>query len=551
MAKTNNSLFAFTFAFLVLLSVGFSSAAITLSTTTDLPSLVNDSSSYNLVLNATNTGNETINISWAKTISPSAVGVSIPANTLLEANHSALVTFTYSIPSGLTGAITSTIFATANSSETANKTVSTTAQITPSTTTDFCDFGNQGTNISITDFSINNKGNGDDTEWYFLDNVEIDVEITNNRNKKISNVIAEIAVYSGSTDVTDDFNFEDTKLTVGSISDDDSKTVTFVLLDVPADINDGDYTLKVKAYVKSDENIICKQDSEAIQVTNPFGEGVIVSGDIISDVTNANAGDSIEVSLDALNLGSDKEEEILVTLYNKELGINEKYNINDLKSGKSETITFPLIAIPSTAQTKTYKVDVRTYFNYDKGDVLDVNSYDSNSYDDLEDDYNTFAFNIKVTGTSTSTSTKPTITAKLNSTAKVGQDLVIEVTIKNNGNQSTSFFLSADSYDSWATLAGISQVSLILNKQESRTVLITFKPTEAGQQTFNIQAVYDGKTTSQQVTVNISEQEQNFFSKAIASYGALTVWLITAIVALILLILIVFLIRIIFYSSRR
>lgn len=543
MEKTSKLLFAF--AFLVLLSIGLTSA---LQTSSASSLQLDKGSSATLTLTLTN--NELVNITGVNVTSTPSSGLTFsatPQNSQIINGSSLVITLNYTASSTITaGDYAQTIVVSYNNGTAQQKSISLSVGIEA----EFCDFGNQGSNLSITDFTIINNGEGEDDDWYLLDDLEIEVEVSNNANKKISDVKVEIAIYSGNEDVTDDFDFEDTEISLGSISDDDEEIATFVIKNVPADIGEGDYTVKVKTYVSGDQDINCKQDSDSIQVSNPFGDGVVVYGGAISALLiEANAGDSLDISFDAINLDSDRQDEVLVTIYNKELGINEEYQLSDLRSGKSEAISFPSVNIPANAASKTYRVDVRTYFDYDDGDVLDINSYDSDSENDLEDDYNTFFFNVRVAGINTGLS--PTISAKLNSTAILGQNLVVEATIKNNGNQRTTFILSADGYDSWATLSGMSQSTLTLNGQESRTMLITFSPTKAGQQTFNIKAIYDGKTQDQPITVNIKSNGSNFFANAISNYGAITVWLITAIVALVILILLIVVIKLIVSAFRR
>jgi len=408
-----------------------------------------------------------------------------------------------------------------------------------------CTSGIHTQNISITDFSINNNGEGDDDDWYLLDDVEIEVEVSNNANHKISDdIVVEIYVFSGNTDVTDDFNFKDTKITIGSIKEDDEEIVTFVLNEVPADIEEGNYNIRVIAYIKGDLATDCDEDSDSTDVTNPFDEGVVPYGDIFHSYVNAIAGENIEIDFDLVNLAGDKEEEVLVVLYNKELGIYKKYNLNNFKDGKSESVNM-ILDIPANATTKTYKIDVETFFDYDDGDVLDEDSYDQNSYDDLDEDYNVFTITVKVTGTVDTT--KPTIMAKLNSTAQIGKDLVVEISLFNNADQIITPTVYAEGYESWADFGSISPTSLSIAKQQTGKTYLTLTPTKDGQQTFNVKVLYNGKVVEQPVTVTIAS-DSGWFSVLAESAGTVAAYLIVAIAVLIALILIILLIRAIWNS---
>ena len=545
MEFTSKKFFGFTFVLLtVLFAVSFASATINLTTITGLPSIVNDSSSYAVTLNVTNSGNESVNISWSGIVTPTVVTISTLANTILLSNQSTQVSFTYSIPTGLTGAVSSTIYASGNNSQSANNSLSTTAQITP-VASSFCDFGVIGSNISV-NLNINNNGEGEDEEWYLLDDVEIEVEVSNNNpDKKISDIEVNLVIFLGTDDVTDDFDLQDDKISLGSINDDDEETATFVIDNVPADISEGAYTLKVKAYPKGDEDLVCDEETSSIDITNPFGEGVIVYGGAINLVTEVRAGDTIdEISFDAINLGFDKEDEVLVTIFNQELGINERYNINDLRDGDTEAVYFPAIKVPTSATAKTYKVEVQTFFDYDDGEVLDESSYDQNSQDDLEGDYNAFAFYIRVIGgTVPDTSEEPTVSAKLKSEAQVNTNLVIELTLTNNGNQTTSFLITPESYSSWAELVSVEPPILSLTKQETGKVVLTLKPTAEGQKTFNLKVNYNGESIDQPVTVNVAKAGSGFLNRLFAQFGKTTTYLLMGIVILVILIIIILIVR--------
>lgn len=537
------SRFMLAFFAIALLAISFASASINFTQVSGLPATINNSQTYNIIFNVSTNETDLTLISFAAMpVANSYVWVK-PSSILINSTNGTIqVSYSLNISSAITVPETFTFSAsngTMQNSSSFTVAIQNKPVATPVIVSDnFCKYGEVGSNLSITDFSISNNGEGEDDDWYLIDNVEIDVEVANtNDDWKISDVSVEIAIFSGSTDVTDDFDFDSEKISLGSIKADDEEVATFKITNLPADISEGNYVIKVKAY--ANENKECKDDSDSIQITNPFGEGVIVAGNTIFGMIEANAGESLEVSFDVINLGTNKEEEVLVTLYNKELGINSKYNLKDLRSGDSEVLSL-LLDIPSGIQSKMYTVDVETFFDYDTGDALEDSSYDANSYDDLEDDYNSFSFRIKAVGENTIDLTKPIVSAKLNSSAIVGEDLVVSVTFKNNGNTSLSAILAPEEFESWAELA-TDPATITVGKLDSKTVSFVFKPTKAGQQTFNLNVIYNGKSMDQAVTLSIEDNTSlmSYLKEQLGSTGAYLALGIGILIALILLVIIV------------
>jgi hypothetical protein len=549
--KQNTFSFLGTLIFLVLLSVSFISA---LSVSGSNSLSVTQGSSNSLVLTLSNSDGDDIVSANVSSSIPSSVSYTVNSSNFQVNNGSSKqVSLTYSAniaTSVATTPQTLTINYLYQNGTVASKTHSL-SLIINAASTNFCDFGNIGSNLSLK-FDIDNKGEGDNEDWYLLDEIEIEVEVSNDGNKRAEDVQVEIAIFSGSEDVTDDFDLEDEKIDLGNIKEDDDEVITFVINNIPADMAEGSYTVKIKAYPKGDENLECQQESESVEVSNPFGEGVIPYNGVIGELVEANAGELVyDLSFDLINLGTDKEEEVLVNIYNKELGINENININDLRDGDSETIYFNNILIPSNVASKNYKVEVTTYFDYDDGDVLEEISYDENSEDDLDEDYNTFYFTIKVLGGNmqNNSQVKPTITATLVSDAKMNEELVVEVSVTNNV-ETAQFIISADNYGSWAALKSIEPSVLSITKYESEKSTLTLVPTSQGQKTFVIKVVSNGQVYEQPVTVSI-ENDSGLFSGLSAKFGNTTSYLIFGIVVLVVLIILILVIKALTSSSKR
>ncbi|VVB80668.1 Uncharacterised protein [uncultured archaeon] len=538
----------------VLLAFSFASAMNV--STTSLALTVNNGSSSSTSFTITNNETDLISISIGTITGLGTLTTSVSNSSFnLSAGENKTITVNITAPSAQTNnTFYGNLPITSNGSNPSlnlNLTVNA-IQVLPTpviTSSNFCKSGNQGNNLSITDFSINNKGEGDDNDWYLMDQVNIDVEVTNNMDKRANNVEAEIGIFSGGEDVTSDFSFEDKRISLGSIGSDNSKTATFTIKSLPVDLNEGSYTIRVKTYISGNENTVCDSTSDSTDVTNPFGEGVIVANEVVGTTVEASAGNVLDqISMDAVNLGSSKEEEVLVNIYNKELGINQNYHLSNLRAGSSELIYFPAIDIPATAISKTYKVDVTTYYNYNDGDTTEADSYDQNSYDDLEDNYNTFSFNIKVINGQTPVDpSRPTLTAKLDNDAVVGKPMNITLSLKNNGAASMATLVSVQDYDSWSTLDSLTPSTLLIAKGDTKTVVLTLVPTKDGQQTFKINVLYDGKTISQDVAVNVAKKT-GFLSSVFGEANS-TSYLITGIVILVALIVVVLVVKLI--KSRK
>src|SRR3989344_5946708 len=109
----------------------------------------------------------------------------------------------------------------------------------------FCRLGEKG-DLRITDFIVNNLGKGDDDEWEPLDKIEME----------------------GEEDVTNNFDFQDEEIDIGRIREDDSETVTFVIEELPADLDEGNYRIFVKAYEEGNEDEQCTSKSSDFDNSN-------------------------------------------------------------------------------------------------------------------------------------------------------------------------------------------------------------------------------------------------------------------------------------------
>lgn len=409
----------------------------------------------------------------------------------------------------------------------------------------FCEVAGEVGDLKFSDISFNNLGEGEDDDWYLLDNIEIEVEVENtNKDDNVKNVVVEIMILDDrDNDVTKDFDFADEKIDLNTIKDDDSEVAIFKISELPADLESGNYKVYIKAYSEDEEDLHCTAKSrdlneeyyQKIDITREDDPAVIVKEDPLLTISASCGEQNIQLPLSIYNLGSEKEDKILVTLQNGQLGLNEKIIIDDLRSGKRKDIMFTF-DLPKDLTKEMYTLDIITYYDYDKDeDQMQESSYGENSNDDLDKDFSVRLQVLSCRGPS------PTINANLESEAKVGQDIVIKTLITNNGGNN-DFVISASDFESWATLKSISPATASINEGEYEEITLVLTPTESGAQSFKINTIIDGETYSQLVSVNI-EGKSSIFS-GISGVDDTILYIVAGIIILIILIIIVLLVRI-------
>jgi len=422
--------------------------------------------------------------------------------------------------------------------------------ITLSTSSEFYSGGNKG-DLEISFDDINTlEGFGDDEAyWYPLDEVELEIKVDNKGEWDVKDIEIGFCLLDESRNrcILDESDVEidedDFDLDFG-----DDKTVKISFVVHPDDLReDSDYVLYVSAIGKIDDSDSPYDDektgdSSSKEIEIRTDEEFVVIEDIeftSSDFSLVDGefpkGGKVEMTATIWNIGDKdiKDDEIFVLVYNNELGIRDIIKFNkDLDSLDSKKITYSF-EIPSDAESKTYAIELSAY---DDEEIADNDIYE-NSEDD-EAIFNGFlrvAEGIEVIP-------EPTISASLDSEAKVGEELVIIATVINNGEEG-DFDITVTGYESWAELVSISPQSLSLDEDEEGTVVITFLPNDEGVQTFDVNAIYDGEAHNQAVSVSISEDEKGLFTdmNKTVLYG------VAGIAALVILILLTLIVKV----SRR
>ncbi|MAH43474.1 hypothetical protein CL614_07215 [archaeon] len=417
-------------------------------------------------------------------------------------------------------------------------------------TTSFCELGPQDDGDLTLNVDVKNKGAGEeDDEWLPLDKIEVEVEIENDGSDDMDNVILELGLFEegSSTNIADEMMWiseDDEEIKIGDVKDDDKETHTFIFK-VDPEIEKGNYILKVKAYPKSDEDIKCidySDDLEDFGSEDTYAEisidredvnderAIIVDMDELNIPYEVNCGQTIIAVADIYNIADEDQDQVKVTLVNSELEINLAKEIKeDLDMGDKEEVTFT-IEIPENAEEKEYVLEFRTRYDYDD---------DDGSYDEFSD---AFTKHIKVVGSCQGT--EPTLVATLLSDAKLGEDLVIQVTVTNNGKSSENFVIAAESTETWAEIINVNPQILTIAQDSVGTATITLNPTQAGTQTFDIALIYSGQEVRQSVSV-IIEEETGFMTGAFSGFSELGDTGLYAIAGIFLVLVIIILVLIV------
>jgi hypothetical protein len=390
--------------------------------------------------------------------------------------------------------------------------------------------------ISFGEVEDNEDGNEDEWDWMPTNKISITVNDIYNKVDDDEKFDVSLLFYQGITRISgskiasddDDLEIEDLK-----IDGEEEENADFDFI-VSSDAKNGDYDM----YVKVDGKYGCYVEKLNKQVSIDTEDG---DYSIVSDVrgpTSSNCGENVDLAVTVSNIGDDDADKVKVILYNRDLGINMFKEIDNLDKGDEAVAYFSFVA-PQNAVERSYRFNLYTEFDYDD---------DDEEYEEYSDDEYDYTYTLSLSGNCIDP-TKPTLSAKLNSSAVVGEDLVVAVTFKNNGNVSTSAIIAPEDFESWAELLSEPE-TITVGRSESKTVYITFKPIKAGQQTFNINAIYNGKSVDQPVTVSI-EANPSVISSLKEKFGVTGAYLVLGIAILVFLIILVLIVKFIFWLFRK
>jgi len=410
----------------------------------------------------------------------------------------------------------------------------------------FCSNGPVGGNLSITDVTVRNTGDEDET-WEPLDTITVRVDVDNNGLGNVRNVQLKMGLFDSQgrnkVNSLEFSNSDEETLTLGTINDGGTERGEYEFV-IPADFDESQYKLVFKAYSTSSgvgESRECTdttQSYESIDVQKQSDLGKIIA---ITDFTvpaQNICGADVAGSFDIVNVGSsdDDQDQVLVRMRSPDLGIDQEFELREnLDEGDRHTFNFD-IPLPTNLKDGSYPVYFRSSYEYRNG------AYHESSDSETEEV-------IKVIGCSGSGSgsgsgNAAAITATLGSDAKAGSPLVVNAVIRNLGTTQQTFVIDASGYQSWASLDSLSDRVITLAGGESRSVAVTLNVNKdaTGSQEFTLQATANGKTTTQDVAVTLPVSSSGF-----SLPGSGLLWVIGLINVILIVLIIVVAVRV----SRR
>ncbi len=467
----------------------------------------------------------------------------------LEGLDNDTVTLTVSIPSSqAVGTYTGNITFEGTYSSATNYSVPVSITVTAaSSTSDICKYDNGvSTNngeldVRIKDVSVI-KGFGKDEEWLPFDEIEVEIKVENNGDYNIDDISLEWGITDDSfndwvveLDEIDNFKLKDGK--------EDTFTITFNINEKDFDMDfdefvGNNYNLVVRATGTIDDNDAgsldgqdtCASDSEEISIEEE-SDFVILNKVNLPEIVSC--GEDMQITADVWNIGSDDQDDVKVKIYNKELGISEIIEFNEIRSYRNEDLNV-LLKIPKDAQEKTY---ILTFEVYDEDNDIYENDYD--------EDESKFTKTFTIEGNCRGTSADAIVSASLESGGKAGEKLTIKATITNTGDDSATYNVNAATYASWANSVDVSPATFVIGKGESKTVTLTFdvKKDASGENNFDIEVLSEGQlVVTQPVSVQIAKSGFSIPSEFSLSF-VITTGIITVLILIAIVILIIRLIR--------
>ncbi len=552
--KTKNLTLTIASVFALFLCLAFASATLTanpssLSKTIEAGKTSSVSFSFNLTSEAPGATNYTIN-NWESSPTKGSWG-SIATKTVYENTNESFSAKLSNIPADYTGEISADLLVnyTAAGGDVDNITIPVTITVEDPAYS-ACP---TGSNSSDLDFSVDieNTVGEDDETWAPLDIIEIEVEFENDLGEDsegedidLEDVVFELQLLdSDGDDVAEDMLWtseDENEFEFGDVDEGDDAKHIFKFRVAPEEIKDGDYTLLLRAYPEGEDETYCiGHSSDLKEYGSVYYANIDVEKEsdkekmVIIDTENlpsmtASCEQEVTFTADVWNIGdTDFEDQILVTLYNKELGINKnKTVIGDLDAGEMTQVSFTF-DVPSEMDEETYTLRLTTAYEYDE---------DDNEYDELSDE--SFTLPLKVEGNCILP--KASVSASLEEGGKAGDTLVIRTTLQNTGVENSTYTVGVTGYSEWASDVKMNN-TYTLESGESEDLLISLevKKEAAGEQSFDIETYSDGRLVSSQPVQVTVEPRSGLGLSGGDSAVAILIALITAVAIAIVIVLIV------------
>lgn len=349
----------------------------------------------------------------------------------------------------------------------------------------YCENGERG-DIEIMDVS------SPDSEDEFApgSNITVKVKVKNGASDDFD-VVLEADLY----DVDEDDSVADDDVTT-EIKEGDSETITLYLI-VPSDADESDeFTVRVKAYEKSNEDEQCAEDGIAVSIKKDDHDLAFDNVEFGQDIVPC--GSIADLAFDISNTGSD-DEDVKVEISSSFFNTTKTFSVDE---GDDYQASTP-IDVPRNISDGDYTITIKAYYDY----------Y-SSTYHKSESTTAT----LKVQGNCIGPS-KPDASFQSSqiSEAFTGSDFSVRLKITNTGNGKTTYTVSASNYSDWATLGSIEPETLALDEGSSGYVYITLNPNDDAEGTNSFKALVSfGDTTKEQtvsVTIKNSSEAAAWFDR--------------------------------------
>lgn len=391
----------------------------------------------------------------------------------------------------------------------------------------FC--SNGPVNESDTELEVDISSDGDeDLEWVPLDIIEVDVSFDNSKDLDgdgdLQDLVFELGLFdSEGNNVAEDLiwiSTDEESSEFGDVDEDDDADYTFEFK-VSPDLDEGDYTLMVKAYTDNGEDDeYCLDSSSDLESTyyqeititkDADDESLIAFDEITVEPSTASCGDSVVITAKSYNLGSEKQEAVKIILYSKDFQVNQNLVIENFDTDDEETVEFTF-KIPTNISEAKYTLSLYALHSYDEDDDEDEDdeiNFDDESFGEQTDPTKIY---MAVSGKCiNSTVTNASVTAEFSDetpSAVIGKQVIIEATIKNTGNTATNYTVDVTGNTAWSTLSEIDPKTFTINAGESEKVSIYLdidSDAEAGEQSFNIKVTHGLTSTNQEVKIELEK----------------------------------------------
>lgn len=407
-------------------------------------------------------------------------------------------------------------------------------------------------NLSVTDFTVRSTSDSSGETWKPLDNVIINVQVTNNGVSDIKKVKVVLALFdsngnnkAGSLDFINQLdNQNDNQIDLGRLNSGGSEKRARFEFNVPGDLKDGSYKLDAKAYnsdvgeLNDCTDTVGTSNEQSVSLELEDADSKLIAFDnLLLSQDTATCGDTLTMNLDAWNVGTDSQDRVRVNLDNTALHLSESQEIiNGLDGQSSQPMTFTF-TIPQNIPDGNYPIQVSADYKYSNG------AYHQTESGQIQ------RMPLKISGciVTSQVSQDASITATLNTAAVAGQEIIVKATIKNTGQSTTSYTVLTSGIESFSTLEKIDPQTFTLDAGQSKDVLIYLKANSgaSGDYTFNINAAFGSKTKTQPVSLTVQSQSNMFSGLGQSLKTNWLIWVIVLVNIILIVLIIVIAVRIV------